>query len=601
MYRIMAVASLILLALSAPSSTKAERPRFADFTGRFTREMLALQPVSATAVGYHHHTDARTGVTLGLDELLDDYSAAGLRDRRAVMGGLRQQLGRFSLTSLDPQERIDLLLMRNALAGSAFELDRIQAYRHNPTLYSSTLGFAIFQPMVEEYAPLAARLGHIFARLEKIPAFLAQARRNLVDTDPVYTRAAAEGTDGNISLLEHQLKQLVEQSGSTELRTRYERIVPQTIVALRDFNHFLNEDLARRSTGTWRLGSSRYRQKLRYALGTDLTPDELLIRAERRLADLRAEMLATAAPLHDEFFPSHGSHNELEAHERQNRIIREVLDKIAEEHPQRDALLEQVRRDLGTIRQFIRDKAIVSLPRRDNLQVIETPPFIRSWYGVAGFSSAPPLEPYLGAFFWVTPIPPDWSAERAEQKLREYNRYTLQILTIHEALPGHYLQFEHAGNLQPESRRVLRAVFSNGPYVEGWAMYAETVMLANGYLNGSPRLKLMHQKWQLRSVANAVLDVRLHTKNMTDEQALDLMMRDTFQERPEAEAKLIRAKLSSAQLPTYFVGLLGWQEIREAVERAQGPKFSQKEFHDRALAVGPMPLPELRRLLMASR
>ncbi len=605
MYKACRAACLAALALAAPMnaatrSSPSEPRRFADFTAYFTREVLALRPVSATGAGYHRHTDARTGQTLVLDDLLDDYSAAGLRRRRARLADLRRQLNPFRGAKLDAQERIDFRMMRDALDGFALELDRIQEYRHNPTVYSNTLGFAIFVPMVQQYAPLAVRLQHLFARLEKIPEFLAQARANLADTDPVYTLAAVQGTDGNVSVVEHQLQQLVQQSGSADLRARYDRIVAATIGELREFKRFLTEELARRSTGTWRLGPALYGQKLRSALGTDMTPEELLARAERRVAELRRAMLAAAAPLHAQWFPGHGEHSELAAQARQNQIIREVLDRIAEEHSRRDALLENARSDLDSIRRFIREKQIVSLPDHDNLEVIETPVFIRSSYGVGGFFSAPPLEPELGAFYWVTPIPPEWSEERAEQKLREYNRYTLQILTIHEALPGHYVQFEHANQLKPESRRVLRAVFANGPYVEGWAMYAETQMLASGYLDHDPRMELMHQKWELRSVGNAVLDVRLHARNMTDQEALDFMMRDTFQEKPEAEAKLVRAKLSSAQLPTYFVGLVGWQEIRQAAEGKQGPGFNRREFHDRALDVGPIPLPELRKLMVAS-
>ena len=189
---------------------------------------------------------------------------------------------------------------------------------------------------------------------------------------------------------------------------------------------------------------------------------------------------------------------------------------------------------------------MLTLPARDNLQVIETPEFMRGIYSVGGFNPAPALEPQLGAFYWITPIPTSWPKERIESKLREYNFYGLKILTIHEAMPGHYVQFEYANDVQPQLRRVLRAVFGNGPYVEGWAVYATDFMLDSGYLNNSPELRLTFLKQQLRVLANTILDVRLHTKGMTDQQALDLMINDGFQEREEATGKLQRAKLSSA-------------------------------------------------------
>ena len=599
MHRLFITTILLFSLLGGAVKLKAQNGEFLKFTERFVYESLALSPVGATATGYHRHTEARTGREMALDEMLDDLSAAGLAHRREVSRELRRELERFATAQLDAAERIDLAIMRNALDEDEFDMTRIQAYRHNATQYSNLMGYAIFQPMVQDYAPLEARLKHIFARLEAIPAFLAAARANLVDTDPVYTQAAVEGTEGNISLIENQLKQLVAQTGSTELSARYGAVAPKTVTELRGFIRYLKEDLAKHSTGSWRLGAALYPTKLRYSLGTDMTPEQVLARAEKAMTEIRAEMMRLAEPLHKEYFAAHGDHADLPAHGRENRVIREVLDKIAEEHPTRNALLDEARQNLDELRRFLREKDFLSMPARDNLTVIETPIFIRSSYGVGGFAAAPALEPALGAYYWVTPIPAEWPAERAESKLREYNRYTFKILSIHEALPGHYLQFEHAHDLQPPARRALRAVFASGPYVEGWAVYSEHVTLAAGFLDNSPKLKLMHRKWTLRSVANAILDVRMHTRNMTDQEALDLMMNDAFQERAEAEAKLTRAKLAYTQLPTYFVGLVEWQTIREAAERAEGAKFNLKAFHDRALGAGPIPLSELRKWMLA--
>lgn len=590
-----------ILLVSLPGGAvklSAQNNEFLKFTERFVHESLALSPAGSTGAGYHRHTDARTGREIVLDEHLDDYSAAGLEHQREVTRQLRREMGRFVPARLGAAERIDLAIMRNALDDADFELNRVQAHRHNPTLYSNSLGYAIFQPMVQDYAPLDARLKHIFARLEEIPAFLSAARANLADTDAVFTQAAADGTEGNIYLLENQLKQLVAQTGSAELSARYASIAPKAVAELRGFLQFLKDDLATRSTGSWRLGAALYPTKLRYALGTDLTPEDVLARAEGAMAELRAEMMRLAEPLHKEYFAAHGAHADLPAHERENRVIREVLDKIAEEHPDRNALLDEARQNLDELRRFLKEKDFLTMPARDNLTVIETPIFIRSAYPLGGFAPAPALEPGLGAYYWVTPIPADWPAERAESKLRENNRYTFRIFSIHEALPGHYVQFEHAHDLQPPARRALRAVFASGPYVEGWAVYIEHVTLAAGFLDNSPKLKLMQRKWTLRSVANAILDVRMHTRNLSDQEALDLLMNDAFQERAEADAKLIRAKLAYTQLPTYFVGLVEWQSIRQAVERAQGSKFNLKSFHDRALGVGPIPLNELRKWML---
>ena len=213
-------------------------------------------------------------------------------------------------------------------------------------------------------------------------------------------------------------------------------------------------------------------------------------------------------------------------HERENLIIGEVLQKISDQHPRRDQLQQTIEADLAGITQFIREKKIVSLSSRDNLKVIPTPPFERGIYSVAGFHSAPPLEPQAEAEYWVTPIDPKMSDAKPESKLREYNDFTLQWLSIHEALPGHYVQFEHLNNIQPERRRLLRSLYANGAYVEGWAEYIAQVMMDEGFLNNDPRFRMVMRKIRLRVISNAILDIKMHTMDMTDQQALDLMTKD---------------------------------------------------------------------------
>jgi uncharacterized protein (DUF885 family) len=281
----------------------------------------------------------------------------------------------------------------------------------------------------------------------------------------------------------------------------------------------------------------------------------------------------------------------------QNRVIGAALDRIAARHSTRESYVQDARNDLEEARRFVREKNILTLPPRSNLQVIETPEFMRGIYAVGGFVPAPALEPQLGAFYWITPIPADWPAARVESKLREYNFYKLKLLTIHEAMPGHYVQFEYANDVQPRTRRLLRSVFGNGPYIEGWAQYATETMLEQGFLGDPPELRLTFDKERLRVLANAILDIRLHTLNMTDQEALDLMQNRTFQEAEEAQAKLQRAKLSSCQLPTYFVGWQGWGSLRNRWQRARGAGFRLAGFHDEALRQGAVPLPVLERLM----
>jgi uncharacterized protein (DUF885 family) len=325
--------------------------------------------------------------------------------------------------------------------------------------------------------------------------------------------------------------------------------------------------------------------------------DTVLANAEADLSRVRAKMLQLALPLHRTMFPDHVDHANLSGADRENAVIGEVLDKIAARHATPETYMSEARMDLDEARGFVKKRNLLTLPARSNLQVIPTPEFMRGIYSVGGFSPAPTLEPQLGAFYWVTPIPANWPKERAESKLREYNFYKLKLLTIHEAIPGHYVQGEFANDVQPKSRRVLRSIFGNGPYVEGWAQYATQMMLDEGFLDHSPELALTFAKEELRVIANAIIDIRLHTRNMTDHEAVDLMEKMTFQESEEVSSKLQRAKLSSCQLPTYYVGWHDWLGVREHYRQSRGAFYSLERFNDKALEQGAVPLTMLGQLI----
>jgi uncharacterized protein (DUF885 family) len=279
------------------------------------------------------------------------------------------------------------------------------------------------------------------------------------------------------------------------------------------------------------------------------------------------------------------------------KTVEQALADVARQHATAASYIPSARQALVAATAFVKSKDLVTLPPNANLEVIETPVFMRGLYGVGGFNPAPALEPKLGAFFWVTPIPSDWAQTRIDSKLREYNDSGMQHLTVHEAMPGHYVQGEYANEMQPRSRRLLRDIFGNGAYVEGWAVYSQQLMADQGYLGDTPGYRLTLQKQLLRVLANTILDIRLQTMGMTDSQALDLMTKSTYQETEEATAKLQRAKLSSCQLPTYYAGYKGWLEVREHYQAKHGAAFSLKEFHESALRQGAVPLAVLDRLL----
>jgi uncharacterized protein (DUF885 family) len=579
-------------------ASTASDSAFAQLTGQFVKESLALFPVNASDAGFHAYTDPKTGKSIELDAELDDVSAKGVAAQEAFYRAWRARFQKETpIDRLDSQDSADYRLIDDNIALSLLEYEQIQSYKHQPQIYVETVGNGLFLPLTQEYAPKDVRLGHVIARIGQIPRFLEQAKSVLTDADPIFITSAVEENEGNIDLVDSVAADI---PAGSPLKAQYDKVAPAARKALVDYSTWLQNDLAKRPTNgrDWRLGKEWYAQKFRYVMETSITPDQLLAEAEAELKRVRTEMMQTALPLYKQMYPGQDDYSTLPERERENKIIRAVLDKIGEEHPQRDQLIEAVKADLEGIKQFIRDKKIVALGSRENLKVIPTPEFERASYSVAGFHSAPPLEPNAEAQYWVTPIDPKMSAAKAESKLREYNNYTLKWLTIHEALPGHYVQAEHADDVQPPTRRVLRSLLGNGSYVEGWAEYIADVMTEEGYLDHSPKFLLVRRKVTLRATANTILDIRMQTMHMTDQQAMDLMLNDTFQTQTEAEGKLRRAKLTSTQLPTYFSGSRQWWELRKKYQAAKGNGFTLEEFHNRALDQGALPIEYLEKIIL---
>ncbi len=578
------IATLGALALMAGCGPKPSE-KFAKLADEFVYTNLSFSPITATQAGLHQHEGQN------LDDLLDDLSPVGLDKQRQFYRGFRDRLGQIKASSLSAEERADLRLLQDQTALALLDLEEIHSQEHNPTTYVEALGAAFFAPFTLEYAPPATRYKSIVQRLKQVPWYLDHATGNLTSAPDIWTKVAIEENQGTVDLIGKTIRAAMPP----ELRDQYDAALKPALEALAKFHDFLVNRLANQTNADWRLGQERYARKFRYVLESALEPSAALLQAEYAVKDTRARMLQIALPLYAKMGRREPAG--VSEEERENQVIGAVLDQIAKDHSKPATFLDDARKDLDQARAFVAEKGLLTLPTRGNLQVIPTPEFMRGVYSVGGFAPAPALEPQLGAFYWVTPIPANWPQQRIESKLREYNTYGLQLLTIHEAMPGHYVQFEFADDVQPKTRRVVRSLYGNGPYIEGWAVYATQMMLEQGYLNRSPEAELTFLKQQLRMFANTILDVRLQTMNMTDQEALDLMQKRTFQEKEEAEGKLQRAKLTSCQLPVYFVGWRGWQDTRDTRRKAQGSAFSLSAFHDSALKQGAVPLTELSGLL----
>ena len=592
----LAAGAVVLFAAIACSTRPDPILVFKENSEPFVYNSLAASPVTATALGYHEHVEGadeegQGGTTIRLDELLDDYSPAGIAKRIDLCKQYRAQIAEGEMTrdDLAGEEFVSFASIEYYINQTLLELEQLRAHEHNPNLYVELLGTALYTPLVHEYAPKAERYGHVISRLQKAPAFLDQAKQNLQSSPAVWTEVAQQANDAVIKLVE----EVIPASMPDELKGDYDSASAAALTALRDFGAYLKDDLSGRDDYDWRLGRELYAAKFKVELGNDHTPEQVLADAEAEFERVRGEAILVGEALDKDIFGSARPPSDKLA------LMKGVLEAVADDNRQRNGdwqrMADRIKSDIDELRQYVIEADVIMLPSSDNLQVVETPEFMRGVYSVAGFMPAPPLTPKLEAFYWVTPIPSDWPRRRVTSQLREYNYFQLKLLSLHEAMPGHYVQFELAGQGHPDLdpfHRTLRSVFANGPYIEGWATYVTEVIVSAGYQAKNNEFQVNWQKLKLRALANAIIDIRMHTMNMSDEDAMTLMVDQAFQETAEAQGKLLRAKLTSTQLPQYYVGWKDWLKVREHYQ-TETTDFSLSTFHDKMLRAGPAPLREL--------
>jgi uncharacterized protein (DUF885 family) len=555
------LATALLGAAFALPSCSSKPPRFSTIAEEFVLNSLTFSPSAATAVGYRRHN----GVPL--DELLDEFAEPALNRQRNYYARFLQGLARdVTREKLSPEDQVDFDIVSQQIALGRLELDELRTWERDPRLYAEVLGNALFVPWVQEYAPEKARYYHILKRLEKFRSRVEQAKRNLKNVPPFWVQMGLAANAATVALIDK-----IAEKRPTEMATKFDAAAADAKAALTDFAAHL-KTLSGPEDG-WRLGPGLYKKQLQLVHGAPLEPAQLLAAAEAELSATQAELAALAGGA---------------------QKIKPMLDSIASQHGKREEYFPSAERILAEATAFVRAKSLLTLPDTSNLKVIETPAFLRGIYTVGGFNPSPALQPQLGAQYWLTPIPADWPPARIESKLREYNRYGLALLTIHEAMPGHYVQFEISNRLEPRGRKLLRTVFANQAFAEGWAIYSTEMMIKAGFAANDPNLYATFLKQQLRAVSNAILDIKFHTQNWPEAEALRYLIDQTYQEREEAEAKIQRAKLSSVQLTTYFAGYRAFRQLRTNF------KGSDREFHDAVLKLGAIPTGAVAKLLAAT-
>jgi uncharacterized protein (DUF885 family) len=555
--------------------------RFESLGNRYIEEFTALSPVSATLEGDHRY-----------DGRLDQVGAEARAEKDRFLRRFLDELEAISPAELSRANQVDHALLDHHLRASLWRQNVLQEWAWNPLVYTGLAGNAIYGLLARDFAPLEERLPCVADRLEQFPRLLAQVRSTLqpARVPKIHAETAISQNRGILSILDNMVEPHLDRLPA-EQRERLVQAMATARDEVKKHQEWLELELLPKAAGEFRLGERLYDQKLALTLQTAMTRQQVRARAERQLHELRERMYTIARGVYQQGHP----HTKFPAHPSKaykQAIIRACLELAYAERPSPDRIVEEATAALERATAFIREKDLLTIPS-DPLEIILMPEFRRG-VSLAYCDSPGVLDMGQKTFYAVAPPPKDWTEQQVRSFLREYNTRSLDNLTIHEAMPGHFLQLAHA-NRYPGK---LRALFGSGVFVEGWATYTEWMMVEAGFRENDPLMQLIVLKWYLRDVTNAILDQAVHVEGIREDAALRLLVEDAFQEEREAAGKWKRACLTSAQLSTYFVGYLEHTELRRNVEKAWGSDFHLKTYHDKVLSFGSPPTQFVEALLL---
>jgi hypothetical protein len=586
---IMLVAGLVLTdglegAPPMPSSPAGPRPAH-DVEAFFQAHLDAwfrLRPLDATQLGDHRFDDR-------LDDISPEARAGWLAHSRRTLAELER---RFATAEVAPEERIDYEIFRDDLLRGIWLAETFDPFAEDPRVYGGYLTDSVYSLLSQSTLPQDRNVANATARMALFPGVVAEARRSIGNPPRSVLETAIAQNRGAVGFYRDDLFALAGPAGG---QPAFREAAAATAGLLEDYGRFLEEEVRPRATGEWRIGPERFARKFELVIDMGITADELLAEAEREFERVQEQMAVVARQLWGVRFPGRPMPPDDAA--GRTRLVAEVTRAVGQDHGSPESLVQDARDTVDRIRGFIRDRDILRLPEPDRCRIIEMPAFRRG-NSLAYLESALPLDPESASYYAISPPPESWEPDRIRSFLEEYNRHMLEILTIHEAYPGHYVQLEYANRVPSLVRRIL----GSGTFIEGWAVYTERMMLDQGYGAGDAALRLSQLKFFLRAVANAILDHRMHCSGWTDDEALAFLVRDAYQTEGEARLKIIRAKQSSVQLSTYFAGRTALVRLRNTIQRELGDAFDLGRFHEAVLAHGSVPvkfLPDLVRRRLA--
>ena len=551
--------------------TPEELTPFERFSNEFFNELQTLNPSFAVGIGLHQYDDQ---LTIPDDQyrqrMLEFYSQS------------KTKLKAFDSSQLNPSELMDSHLMLNYLERAEWSSNTLKSWQWDPSNYNlgEDIALVLESPQKSEKEKAQA----VSKKMSLFTKYYEAALKNISKPTREHLALAIKQNKGTVEYL----KSTVQSKGRSlrgdqekEFQTNLRLAIAATESFVRELEK-LNEAAAksksRNAYRDFRLGKKLYSEKFNFDLQSSFTSEQIYQRALK----MRQETHASMAKIADQLWPKYFA--DQKPPKDSMKKIREVIAKVSQSHVKASEFVPTIQKQVPELWDFVVATDLMTLDPKKKLQVRETPTYQRGFAG-ASVDAPGPYDGDRETYYNVTPLE-GMTPQQEESYLREYNNYTLQILNIHEAIPGHYVQLVYAS----ENPSLVKKIFGNGTMVEGWAVYSELAMMEAGYGNRAPELWLMYYKWRLRVITNTILDYGIHNLNLSKDKAIQMMVRDAFQEQEEAEKKWIRAGVSQVQLVSYFVGFVGILDFREEMKKKMGDKFNLKQFHEKFLSYGSAPI-----------
>jgi uncharacterized protein (DUF885 family) len=557
-----AVLAFLLLGCLDAAPNPAEDRRFEEVARQYVEGTWAYNPSWATTWGRHEY-----------DRKLEDRSRAAIEREIARTRAAIATLEKMRARTLSETNQIDYALVLAQARGHLLDLTEIRPWENNPATYG--YGDAVFGLMARTYAPPEERLRSVIARLDQVPALYAAARRNLKSPPALFTQFAASECEGQISFLDTEVPVAFEAVKDSALWRAYRRAAARAVDATRAYGRWLSDTLLARSRGSFVLGEDRYRKKLRYEELIDLPIDSLLAIGERELERLTARYRAAARRI-DPDAP-----------------LDSLVARMRRDHPAPDSLLPYVEGLLEEIRSFSIRSGFCGVPSEVRCRVRPTPEYAAE-RSFASLDAPGPFETKADeAYFNVTLPSRAWPPERVEEHMSGYSRWSLPSVSIHEAYPGHYVNFLYAKDAPTFVRRSMGC----GSFAEGWALYTEEGMLDQGFRKDDPRIEFGVMRWALTRACRFQVGIRVHTRGMSMDEAVRYFVDHADMERANAQREAYRAAFDPTYL-IYTAGALEIRKLRDDLRRQEGAAFDMAKFHASILSEGAMPVSLLRRMLL---